>query len=314
MVPLTTTGWAIVCGLALGVGLWSLASMIPRLGRPRLVHRVAPYLADVSDGARSFVERRPSNPLPVFGAVLTPGMERVRALVSGLFGSTEVIELRLRQSGSPDTVAVFRSRLLAWTIAGIATGVVLSIVIAQFQAVPIAVHLVVVFLSGLGGFVACDRRLAMAARSRMKRMSAQLPVVLEFLTLSLSAGESVLDSFRRIVATSRGELAAELGGVVADVTSGSALAESLQHRARSIRLPEFTRCVDQIVGALERGTPLVDVLRAQSQDAREESKRDLLELAGKKEVAMMVPLVFLILPVTILFAVFPGLFVLQLGF
>jgi tight adherence protein C len=29
---------------------------------------------------------------------------------------------------------------------------------------------------------------------------------------------------------------------------------------------------------------------------------------------MMIPLVFLILPVTILFAVFPGLFVLQLGF
>lgn len=29
---------------------------------------------------------------------------------------------------------------------------------------------------------------------------------------------------------------------------------------------------------------------------------------------MMVPLVFLILPVTILFAVFPGIYVLQLGF
>ncbi|HMM82072.1 MAG TPA: pilus assembly protein, partial [Terrimesophilobacter sp.] len=42
--------------------------------------------------------------------------------------------------------------------------------------------------------------------------------------------------------------------------------------------------------------------------------RELLEVAGKKEVAMMFPLVFLLLPVTILFAVFPGLFVLQLGF
>ncbi len=40
----------------------------------------------------------------------------------------------------------------------------------------------------------------------------------------------------------------------------------------------------------------------------------LLELAGKKEVAMLVPLVFLILPVTILFAVYPGIVVLQVGF
>jgi tight adherence protein C len=56
------------------------------------------------------------------------------------------------------------------------------------------------------------------------------------------------------------------------------------------------------------------VLQAQAQDAREESKRELLELAGKKEVAMLFPLVFLILPITIAFAIFPGIFVLQVGF
>lgn len=314
MVPLTAVAWAIVCGLTLGVGLWTLASMVPRMTRPRLVHRVAPYLADVSEGARIFVERRQSNPLPVFGTILGPGVDRIRALVAPLIGSTAIIELRLRQAGSKDTVMTFRSRLLVWTIAGTVAGVVVSILIGQLSAVPITGQLVVVLFFGAGSFVACDQRLTLAARARMKRMSAELPVVLEFLTLSLSAGEGVLDSFRRIASTSRGELAAELGGVVAAVNSGSALAESLQNLARDIRMPEFTRCVDQIVGALERGTPLVDVLRAQSQDAREESKRDLLELAGKKEVAMMIPLVFLILPVTILFAVFPGLFVLQLGF
>ena len=48
------------------------------------------------------------------------------------------------------------------------------------------------------------------------------------------------------------------------------------------------------------------VLRAQAQDVREESRRDLMEKGGKKEIAMMVPVVFLVLPITILFAVFPG--------
>jgi tight adherence protein C len=43
-------------------------------------------------------------------------------------------------------------------------------------------------------------------------------------------------------------------------------------------------------------------LRAQAQDAREGAKRELLETSGKKEVAMMVPLVFLILPITIAIA------------
>ena len=58
--------------------------------------------------------------------------------------------------------------------------------------------------------------------------------------------------------------------------------------------------------AIDRGTPLVDVLNAQAADVREASKRSLIESGARKEVAMMVPVVFLIMPVTLLFAFFPG--------
>ena len=69
-----------------------------------------------------------------------------------------------------------------------------------------------------------------------------------------------------------------------------------------------------MIAVLERGTPLAEVLQAQASDARGTAKRDLLESGGKKEVLMLVPLVFLILPLTIIFAIFPGIFVLQAGF
>ena len=39
---------------------------------------------------------------------------------------------------------------------------------------------------------------------------------------------------------------------------------------------------------------------------REARRRNLLEIGGRKEIAMMVPVVFLVLPVTILFALYPG--------
>jgi tight adherence protein C len=97
------------------------------------------------------------------------------------------------------------------------------------------------------------------------------------------------------------------------VNTGVPLAESLNILASGMRLPALTRCFDQVTGALERGSPLAEVLRAQAQDARDDAKRELLEVAGKKEVAMLVPLVFLILPVTIVFAIYPGIFVLQFG-
>ena len=42
---------------------------------------------------------------------------------------------------------------------------------------------------------------------------------------------------------------------------------------RDVGLPALTRTVDQLVGALERGTPLVEVFRAQAQDSRDDAKR-----------------------------------------
>ena len=38
-----------------------------------------------------------------------------------------------------------------------------------------------------------------------------------------------------------------------------------------------------------------------------------MEVAGKKEIAMMAPVVFLILPLTVVFAVFPGLAAIDIG-
>ena len=54
------------------------------------------------------------------------------------------------------------------------------------------------------------------------------------------------------------------------------------------------------------------MLRAQAVDVREAGRRALMEAGGRKEIAMMVPVVFLVLPVTVLFALFPGAIHLQM--
>ena len=73
------------------------------------------------------------------------------------------------------------------------------------------------------------------------------------------------------------------------------------------------RLSDALITAAERGTPLAALLRDQARDMREAARQELMETGGKKEIAMLVPVVFLILPVTIMFALFPGLAVLELG-
>ena len=64
--------------------------------------------------------------------------------------------------------------------------------------------------------------------------------------------------------------------------------------------------------AIDRGSPLAEVLRAQASDVRADARRSLLEKAGRREVAMLIPVVFLILPTVVLIAVYPGIQGLQL--
>lgn len=309
-----TVAWAMLFGVVLGVGLWSLVSLTPRLSRPSLAERTAPYLVDVSAGAREFLTKRSSDPLPVFGVLLSPLARVAIDMLSGILGGTEQIERRLAQSRSELSVEHFRSQQLVYGVAGATVGAVLVAASSPTTTMPMATQLAIPIVLGAVGIAARDLVLRRAARKRIARIDSELPTVLEFLTLSLSAGETVLDGLRRVARVSSGELAREFAVVVTEVNSGVGLVAALESRAGALALPAFTRCVEQMTGALERGTPLSDVLRAQAQDSREDTKRALLESAGKKEVTMLVPLVFLILPTTVLFAVWPGIVVLQTGF
>ncbi|GAB3408667.1 type II secretion system F family protein [Schumannella luteola] len=306
--------WAIPAGIGLGLGLWVLASLIPRLRGPRLVDRVAPFVLDVSADARELIARRPAEPSPAFGALAGSLARPARVAISRILGGDEVIAKRLRQAGRDDEVERFRSRQLLAALAGAVVGAVIAALGIRAGTLPIVLAVAVVAVGAALGLLAPEQLLARAARRRGARISEELPTVLEFLTLSLAAGEGLADALRRVARAGNGELARELGRVIAEVNSGIPLATALTRAARTLDVASFARTVDQLVPALDRGTPLVEVLRAQAQDVRGEAQRALIESAGKKEVAMLVPLVFLILPVTVLFAIFPGILVLQLGF
>ncbi|WP_411720463.1 type II secretion system F family protein [Mycetocola sp.] len=310
----STAAWGLVLGATLGLGLWSVLAVLPRMGGPTLADRVAPYIVDVSEGARRFTVKRMVDPLPILGTLLAPTVHRLVELLSGVLGGNAVVKQRLGQAGSPSTVHRFRAEQLGWSVGGLGVGLFVATVGASNGSLP-AVLVVVLPLTGiLLGAIARDTLLKRAARVRLARISAELPTVLEFLSLSLSAGEGILDSIRRVGRVGSGELGREFRAVVSSVHTGIPLTSALAEFAGRADLPALTRCVEQLAAALERGSPLAEVLRAQAQDARDEAKRSLIEVAGKKEVAMLVPLVFLILPLSVLFAIFPGIFVLQSGF
>ncbi len=56
------------------------------------------------------------------------------------------------------------------------------------------------------------------------------------------------------------------------------------------------------------------MLSEQALSVRDEIKSRLLRQAGRNETRMLIPLVFLILPVTVWFAIYPSLELLNFGF
>lgn len=318
---LTDLALALVLGAGLGVGVWCLLALAPRWGAPTLARRIGPYVRDIGDPLGATPLAPPVDP----GAAIVTGVRGLwtaaQHRLDALLGGSETIARRLTQAGwtsatdagsARAAVAAFRGRQLAWAIAGLAAGAAIIVALVVAGRMTPAAAVLPIVLAAVGA-VLCDARLSAASRARVVRVDDELPTVLEFLALCLAAGEGLLDSLRRVGEVGSGELTAEVRAAVLAVGTGSPLSEALGALSGRLQVPALTRSIDHLVAAIERGAPLAQVLQAQANDAREDAKRRLIEQAGKKEIAMLVPLVFLILPLSVVFAVFPGVFMLRLG-
>jgi tight adherence protein C len=303
---MSVTGAAV--GLLAGSGLlMSVAAAPPVRRRQVLDTRLAPYLRDAPAPSRLLAGERTRTPFPTAERILRPVLtDAVRAL-DRLLGGSGPVRRRLEQAGAAMTLEEFRTEQVVWGAIGGAIGVAFGLLVGAGSGANAAVPVLATTVAGvLAGVLARDRWLTREVRERDARILAELPTVAELLALSVTAGEGLMAALDRVTRTSNGELARELRRALADARAGTPLTTALDAVSARTSVPALARFVDVMVIAVERGTPLADVLRAQAVDVREAGKRALLETGGRKEIAMMIPVVFLILPVTVLFALFPG--------
>jgi tight adherence protein C len=299
-------------GLLAALGLLVVVARLPWRRTPTLEQRLAPYVRDAVPPARR-AAWAPATPLGVVERLLSPMMSAGIRWAEAISGGPGTARRRLDQLGAPMTVEQFRAQQVVWGVLGAALGVVAGLVLGSGGGVAVVPVLGLLLVGGLLGVLGRDRLLSVAVGRREQRMLAEFPTVAELLALAGGAGEGAVGALDRVSRTCRGELSAELRRTLADARTGASLVEALEGMAARTSLPSVARFVDGVAIAVERGTPLAEVLRAQAQDARELSRRRLLEAGGKKEIAMMVPVVFLVLPVSVVFAVYPGLTVLDLA-
>ncbi|PVU82056.1 pilus assembly protein TadB [Cellulomonas sp. WB94] len=305
---LVSAGIGALGGAGAGIVWW-------RLGARRTVldDRLAPYLRPQRTASTLLRAPAVRTPFPTLERLIAPVMADGVRVVARFGSSTADVRRRLERAGRTESVEQFRAEQVVWGVLGLAGGLAFALSLAATRAAQPAPLVLLVLAAGLTGVLARDYQLSREVTARESRLLAELPTVAELLALSVSAGEGAVGALERVVRTTRGELSGELATTLADARSGTPLTTALERLADRTGLPGLARFAEGVAVAVERGTPLADVLRAQAQDVREQGRRALMESGGRKEVLMMVPVVFLILPVTVVFAAFPSLAVLRSG-
>lgn len=170
---------------------------------------------------------------------------------------------------------------------------------ASLLILNILIPLIVVLLT--------ERNLTKKVETRKKEIESEFPAIVEMLTLAVEAGESPAAALKRITQRAHGHLAGDFAQVVKEVEGGISLSSALDSMSKRLASDPLRRFVDSLIISISRGTPLVETLTHSANEARNQERVRLLTAAGKAEISMMIPVVFLILPISILFALFPSL-------
>jgi tight adherence protein C len=294
-------------GVTLGLGLVLVANRLLVARRPSLESRVAPYIRDVPTRSVTWSPREPSSRASsALAALVRPVLETWADRLERVLGTRASTQRRLDRAGNPMTVESFRFSQVVWALGGFGAALAVGALGPARNPGRALPWLIVSAGCGLMALLGRDSALSSHVKRHEDQILAEFPVVADLLALSVAAGEGPVAALDRVVRSCRGALPAELAVVLAQSRTGVPVTAALDTMAQRSGLPVVSRFAEGLAVAIERGTPLVDVLTAQAGDVREASRRALIETGARKEIAMMVPVVFLIMPVTLLFAFFPG--------
>jgi tight adherence protein C len=142
----------------------------------------------------------------------------------------------------------------------------------------------------------------------------ELVEVVEMIAAVLLAGESLFQSLARVTQMSNSHLASEFKILLSRIQLGGDMSSELSALCQRLPADSVREFANKISLALSRGTPLANSLISLSASLRASSSALMLRRAGANETKMLVPIVLLICPVTIVFALYPSGQFLALGF
>lgn len=212
------------------------------------------------------------------------------------------IELKLMQAGKPFGMSPVDYRIAQLTLLVALPG--LSAFYAYLLDVGFGSSILFVLIGIILAVLLPGYYLRLKARTRARLALRELPDVLDLLTVSLEAGLGFDAALSKLISKKEGVLAGEFRRCLEEIRLGKTRREALTGVKERLDLDELKVLISSILQAEKLGIGMVQVLRIQSQEVREQRKQRAEEEAMKAPIKMLFPLVLFI---------FPSLFIVLLG-
>jgi tight adherence protein C len=144
------------------------------------------------------------------------------------------------------------------------------------------------------------------ARSNLEQVH-QLSQLTLLLAVALDSGLSLVAAMDETFSRAEGKVASKFKRLLSALELGGNLFDELDALRRNAGNGPVGDLVIKLQVSLQFGSPLSRQLMDFSESLRRQLAQSQSTAATKKENLMLLPLVFLILPVTVLFAVFPAI-------
>jgi tight adherence protein C len=142
------------------------------------------------------------------------------------------------------------------------------------------------------------------ATRRRDAITAELPDMVDLLTVSIEAGLALEAALSRVSERGDGPLAQEVRRTLSEIALGRQRRDALRALGERTQVPAVATFVNSLIQADQSGMELGPVLRAQSDQVRQRRRQRAEESAMKAPIKMLFPLILFI---------FPSIFIVLLG-
>lgn len=142
----------------------------------------------------------------------------------------------------------------------------------------------------------------------------QVAQIASLMAVASESGLGLVASIDVSTENARGEVAKKFQRIISSLELGGNLFDELEKLRSQSKVPALVELAIKLQVSLQFGTPVSEQLSALTRTIRQRIAQQELTESTKRESLMLLPLVFLILPVTVLFAIFPALKYLNLNY